>query len=93
MDNQELYQRIEQARREKATALSLRAEGLTALPLEIGQLTSLTELYLMDNHLTFLPPEIDQLTTLRELDLDGNPLTSPPLEIVRQGRGGCTTLF
>ena len=38
-----------------------------AVPAEIGQLTSLEGLYLVDNQLTSLPAEIGQLTSLREL--------------------------
>ena len=40
---------------------------LTALPPEIGQLTSLRDLTLDGNQLTALPPEIAQLAKLREL--------------------------
>ena len=40
--------------------------GLTgAVPAEIGQLTSLTRLYLGGNQLTSVPAEIGQLTSLR----------------------------
>ena len=35
------------------------------MPAEIGQLTSLEGLYLVDNQLTSLPAEIGQLTSLR----------------------------
>ena len=47
-----------------------------AVPAEIGRLTSLVGLYLVDNMLTSLPAEIGQLTSLRELNLGDNQLTS-----------------
>ena len=37
---------------------------LTSVPAEIGQLTSLEELYLWNNRLTSVPAEIGQLTSL-----------------------------
>ena len=43
---------------------------LTSLPAEIGQLTSLRELYLYDNQLTSVPAEIGQLTALERLHLE-----------------------
>ena len=52
-----------------------------AVPAEIGRLTSLVGLYLVDNMLTSLPAEIGQLTSLRELNLGDNQLTSLPAEI------------
>ena len=54
---------------------------LTALPPEIGQLTSLRTLRIDGNQLTALPPEIGQLTSLRTLRIDGNQLTALPPEI------------
>jgi len=61
----------------RVVELELTRMGLTgAVPAEIGQLTSLTELDLSGNQLTSLPAEIGQLTSLKELDLGGNQLTS-----------------
>ena len=49
----------------RVVKLELEEFGLTgAVPAEIGQLTSLTELDLGDNQLTSLPAEIGQLTSL-----------------------------
>ena len=45
----------------------LSGRGLTALPPEIGQLTSLHDLWLDGNQLTALPAEITQLTSLQYL--------------------------
>ena len=53
--------------------------GLTSLPAEIGQLTSLQQLMLGGNQLTALPAEIGQLTSLHTLRLnDKNQLTALP---------------
>ena len=51
------------------------------VPAEIGQLTSLTVLDLVDNQLSGMPAEIGQLTSLTELYLKGNQLSSMPAEI------------
>ena len=68
--------------RGRVVKLELMWMGLTgAVPVEIGQLTSLKVLYLGGNQLTSVPAEIWQLTSLRELHLGGNQLTSVPAEI------------
>jgi Leucine-rich repeat (LRR) protein len=46
--------------------------GLTAVPPEIGQLTSLKKLWLHGNQLTSLPPEIGRLGSLKLLNLGTN---------------------
>ena len=53
------------------------------LPSELGLLTALTKLYLVDNALSgVLPTELGLLTALVELILDGNSLTgSLPTEL------------
>ncbi|MFA6159223.1 MAG: leucine-rich repeat domain-containing protein, partial [Candidatus Paceibacterota bacterium] len=51
------------------------------LPLEIGQLSSLQEMYLGHSQLTSLPPEIGHLSSLQWLTLGSNRLTSLPPEI------------
>ena len=81
MQRKELVQLIERAEQEGATRLDLTGRGLTALPPEIGQLTSLASLDLMSNQLTALPPEIGQLTSLTSLNLSSNKLTVLPPEI------------
>src|SRR5580704_16868011 len=61
--------------------LSLSVNRLTALPPEIGQLTTLQRLSLSSNELTALPPEMGQLTALQRLDLGANELTALRPEI------------
>ena len=66
----------------RVVELELGEMGLTgAVPAEIGQLTSLAELWLDGNQLTSVPAEIGQLAALKVLSLSGNQLTSLPAEI------------
>ena len=61
--------------------LDLGELGLTQVPPEIGQLSSLKELYLFSNQLTSLAPEVGQLSALTVLWINYNQLTSLPPEI------------
>jgi len=81
MNQQELLELIGQAAVEKWTILDLEGQGLIELPPEIGQLTSLMELFLSENRLTSIPLEIGKLTNLTELSLRENELTAIPSEI------------
>eukprot|EP01105_Mastigella_eilhardi_P011224 TRINITY_DN2596_c1_g1_i6.p1 TRINITY_DN2596_c1_g1~~TRINITY_DN2596_c1_g1_i6.p1 ORF type:complete len:112 (-),score=18.73 TRINITY_DN2596_c1_g1_i6:72-407(-) len=63
------------------THLGLYFSQLTALPAEIGGLTSLTELCVSHNLLAALPAEIGTLTNLTNLRVDHNRLTALPAEI------------
>jgi Leucine-rich repeat (LRR) protein len=66
----------------RVVELELGEMGLTgAVPAEIGQLTSLAELWLDGNQLTSVPAEIGRLTSLTMLYLQNNQLTSVPAEI------------
>ena len=69
--------------------LSLVDNQLTSLPAEIGQLTSLEELWLRDNKLTSVPAEIGRLTSLRGLNLERNQLTTLPAAIRELRAAGC----
>ena len=60
-------QKIEAARRSRATKLDLSDMGLTELPESLGQLTQLQSLNLTDNQLTALPESLGQLTQLQSL--------------------------
>jgi Leucine-rich repeat (LRR) protein len=55
--------------------LDLSEFGLTQLPSELWQLTSLRTLNLGYNRLSYLPPEISQLTYLQQLYLSTNHLS------------------
>ena len=72
---------IESARRNHTAELKMGPMGLSHLPPEIGDLTSLTVLDLSNNQLTSLPAEIGKLTSLTELDLSNNKLTTLSAEI------------
>ncbi|MBK8038882.1 MAG: leucine-rich repeat domain-containing protein [Verrucomicrobiaceae bacterium] len=61
--------------------LNLSGLGLTQVPPEIGQLSSLTHFALFSNQLTSLPPEIGQLSALTDLNLSDNQFTSLPPQI------------
>ena len=81
MTEEELLRVIEQAASEGVTELDLSGNNLTALPPEIGQLTSLRSLNLNGNQLSSLPAEIGQLTQLQSFNLNFNQLSSLPAEI------------
>jgi Leucine-rich repeat (LRR) protein len=68
-------------------AVDLRSQGLTAFPIEIFAISSLTALHLDDNHLVSLPPSLERLTDLTELTLTRLRLTSLPYVL-----GACTGL-
>jgi leucine-rich repeat protein SHOC2 len=66
----------------RVVELVLEGFGLTgAVPAEIGRLSALRTLNLVDNQLTSVPAEIGQLTSLERLYLVDNELTSVPAEI------------
>ena len=68
-------QRIRAAAERGDTRLDLSRLGLTALPPEIGRLTSLQSLDLHGNQFADLPAEIFRLTQLSYLNLAGNQIT------------------
>jgi GTPase SAR1 family protein len=74
----EAEQRIEAARQEGATELTLSSMQLTELPEAIAALTQLQSLNLSHNELTALPEAIAALTQLTELSLIENQLTTLP---------------
>lgn len=79
----EALRRIEERRKlgRQGGILGLGGLGLSALPPEVCQISTLTALFLSDNQLRTLPPEIVQLSALTELYLERNQLTSLPTEI------------
>ena len=74
----------------RVVKLVLQEFGLTgAVPAEIGQLTSLTRLFLHGNQLTSMPAEIGQLASLDALYVSENQLTSLPAAIRERRAAGC----
>jgi len=65
----------------KLSTLHLCTLGLTQIPLETWQFTSLYILSLDDNRLNSLPAEVGQLSSLRFLSLNSNRLSSLPAEV------------
>jgi len=57
------------------------SKGLTRIPPELGQLTSLEDLILRHNEIRSIPEEIGKLTSLKQLDLCLNQISSIPPEI------------
>lgn len=76
-------EKIEDCRRDgrDGSTLNLIGLGLTTLPSEIGQLTSLEHLFLSHNKLTILPSEIRLLTALSTFHIEDNCLATLPSEI------------
>jgi Leucine-rich repeat (LRR) protein len=78
---QDALEKIKKAKAAQAIELDLAGFGLTTLPPEIGQLTSLKSLSLRYNQLKIFPPAIGQLTGLELLDLEETKLSALPPEI------------
>lgn len=71
-------ERIEAARKSKATELNLSGLGLTELPASIGQLTELHFLKANNNRLTKLSGNIGELAQLQHLNLGWNNIRALP---------------
>jgi len=80
MDRKELLKEIEAAREANRKELDLSWKGITELPFEISQLTSLEKLDLSNNQLANLPADFGNLTSLEILSLSGNQLAYLPPE-------------
>lgn len=74
-------ERILDAEASGAIRLDLSSLELTDIPPEIGNLTELEMLFLLNNQLSNLPPEIGNLTKLYFLNIGGNQFSNLPLEI------------
>jgi len=60
--------------------LSLRANRISHIPREIGQLTQLKELSVSNNNLSYLPYEIERMPNLKLLQASVNPFVPPSRE-------------
>jgi Leucine-rich repeat (LRR) protein/GTPase SAR1 family protein len=87
MEAQELLRLIDRAAEEQWKELDLAGMNLTVLPLEIGNLTSLTSLDLRSNKIAELPQTIGNLTSLTSLDLRSNQIA-----IIPEAIGNLTSL-
>ncbi len=76
-----VHDAIEQAQVDEVVSLDLSRKGLKSLPISLGRLSKLEELYLADNQLTSLPESIGRLSRLRVLRLGNNQLTGVPHRI------------
>ncbi|MBC7817185.1 MAG: hypothetical protein IAG10_09885, partial [Planctomycetaceae bacterium] len=74
----EALKRIEECANQRQSDLDLSGLGLTTLPPEIGQLSTLKTLHLSNNQLSTLPPEIGQLSRLQLLTAENNQLRELP---------------
>ena len=71
-------ERIEAARKSKATELDLHNLGLTEVPASVGKLAQLTLLKVNNNRLVALPETIGKLTNLQFLSTQHNQLSALP---------------
>ncbi|XP_073156616.1 uncharacterized protein [Henckelia pumila] len=81
LDLLDLAALIENFARKKSTILDLRGklvDKVEWLPLSLGKLSTLTELYLSENHIMALPTSIADLSALMKLDVRGNQLINLP---------------
>ncbi|KZV22563.1 hypothetical protein F511_11537 [Dorcoceras hygrometricum] len=72
---------IENSSKTKANILDLRSKLMDKvewLPLSLGKLSTLTELYLSENRIMALPTSIADLSALMKLDVRGNQLINLP---------------
>ena len=74
-------ERIEAARKSKATELDLWGLSLTELPASVCQLMQLERLNAGANQLTGLPEGLSRLTQLKHLDVSNNQLTALPEDL------------
>ncbi|MGD1936007.1 MAG: COR domain-containing protein [Cyanophyceae cyanobacterium] len=81
MNEDKALEKIAQAKAEGWKKLDLSGMDLEELPAAIGELTSLTNLFLHGNQLSELPAEVGWLTDLTDLYLGYNQLKTLPTEI------------
>ncbi len=81
MNQNHLYQKIEEARKSGERSLNLTGERIEWLPPHIGELACLEKLILRDTSLQSLTQAIGKLKNLKFLDLSGNNLNDLPESI------------
>ena len=79
---EEIIQKVETGIERSDNILDLSNMGLTSLPKQVFEISSIRELYLHNNQLETLPEQIKQLRELRVLNVSNNNLRSIPNEIV-----------
>lgn len=92
MNLQEALIRIEKARENQLSTLDIANCSLTEIPVQVFELTQLTELKLghwsdygkqHKNNITHIPPDIAKLSNLQQLDLSSNELGELPNELAQ----------
>lgn len=81
MTNEQVLQKIQEAKNYRLNKLDLTSKDLTEIPPEVCQLTWLETLNLWNNHITKIPESISRLSNLYWLNLSGNQIAEVPASI------------
>ncbi|MDA3893981.1 MAG: leucine-rich repeat domain-containing protein [Salinivirgaceae bacterium] len=81
MDKSDVLQFIQRSRHKNANEIDLSNKGITELPEELGDLTTLKTLNLSYNNISILPASIIKLVNLKSLFLTRNKISKLPIGI------------